>query len=932
MSIVHISISYADSTISQLEIDASGYADKALSGWKMAKKIYDRVQEKSKKNEPITMFDFADFLKSLNIPQSAIPVWESVQLRTPIIQEGIKGYATGFSVSAAVVFGNTPVTMRILVVDKGSKIEQGATTPPSRPSLETTSSKTQEAIAEENPLAIVPYDPAIAEARMREARENENKREGEANELLVKDDNPLAIVPYDPAIAQARMQEAQANENKGEASKEFTEEEKKQVQLDIGISASIEIPKGWKLSSVIPSIKGFDRVSLPYGRFIVSTFEYDDDLFATKVKEGLSIIAGLELVDSLKEVQDFLDSFKSSLVVEGMSDLFIQGQIPVDVTQASLKSVIPARIGIDFQKLYEQGKLSSPPAVKRFMAGNLEIELKGKDGSINGSMDAILVMASQEQPLTFRAGVGFRSNGASFFGEMDGMYDPAFGTTWLALGNFGMYIDIDYTVQGALIALGIPFSGIGFKGTMMFGSDHINRTMISLAAKMGVSSQSVPEILFAGKANRIELTQFIALLNKMVGRQVSEANLPTVIFSDLELYVSPKDITLGQDKYKQGMKASASMQFNDFKGYASIEISTDPAKKGSFKAIGAIDPIEKRNFRFVKGTTISIPGTEKYLGPFIIIDISPEKSFYQMSGVVELPAIKVKQEVTLNMNQRFIEGYFETVIFDAYKANLYLKTSNMPNEDFEARFNLQQDFMQSFKKNMLSWFDDQISNARKEYEIFDQRARDTRAKYEEVKKQITAKAEVDKRRIDVEIAVKRSKAREALKKRDAVIRECEEKAKSLKFWEKEFWQGVGKCFESVGRDAQALVKQLDKDASDLEKKLIDIRREAEHAIAGQMKLMAGALDLIAQEKILKEKVLHGLRKVSDAITILDITAAGGSVIGSKVTFSIKYAIDIGGKRTEYELIDQELSADKPFESLKNIGKSIIESIKSRVNQ
>lgn len=446
---------------------------------------------------------------------------------------------------------------------------------------------------------------------------------------------------------------------------------------NLGISAKIDLPKGWKFSDSFPKLTSLNKLRLPRSTFFVSTFDYTDPFSKAAIKKGLFFLSGVEFTGPAQK----LNLLKKIVTFEDIG-VFFYASIPEKITDAIFAIKIPARIGLDFEDMHKKGKLKKPSKLVRKIttAGltvavtpALPLKLKVKTG-------IMLWLTTQEKPLEFSGELELDIEEATVAGRMEEeMFDPAFGLSWLALGDFGLKVFLNYEI---LAATGLP-SGIAFHGKMGIGKA-VPKPTASVTALAKVTLEQIGEFLFDGHIEKINLTEFVHFLSKVVKKEIPLTKLPPIELIDLDLKLAVTNVKIKEKEYKAGIEVSGGLRVGDKKG--TVTVGFTPGEKKVWGK-GYLSNIETKYF------SLTGPGPDNKYGTKddgLIVDlmISSEMQYFKMAGKIAIPPLKLAAQAVVGFAKDRIQTDIRTTIGDIFtiKGILNINPTNLKDFKFEGTF------------------------------------------------------------------------------------------------------------------------------------------------------------------------------------------------------------------------------------------------------
>jgi hypothetical protein len=441
-------------------------------------------------------------------------------------------------------------------------------------------------------------------------------------------------------------------------------------------SILVSTPKGWVLKDLLPTYSNDKIGSLPMPgmNVIISDFDYTEPEYLLPIEKGLNIVARADLAAISDKLNKFIDmctqagkeskpGWKSGIIFDGYDRLFVHGVIKQDLARTRFSINIPLRLGVDFEELKKAGKIKKiPVGLRAIMTDDFVAQLK-TDLSFELGSGLRFRLAKQEDEIALRADVSLGVNDAAFKGKMKGILDPAF-VDWLALQDVGFEVNIDYKILPPLLALGIPITGFGIRGTMGIGKQE-NRSTISVGTAIALSATKIPDLIFDGRADVISLENFVQLINDIADQNISIKSLPQVMLTNAIFKVVPQDTYIADKKYEQGVEIGSNIRLGKFEGGLRVLIDAEDDR------VSGQGFLKELNLKYLK---ITGPGVDGIIGTaddgaHIKIDIPPRKGengLIEVVGSIEIPPLKIKEEVDIALGQYGGHAKFNTVIFKIF--------------------------------------------------------------------------------------------------------------------------------------------------------------------------------------------------------------------------------------------------------------------------
>jgi len=429
-------------------------------------------------------------------------------------------------------------------------------------------------------------------------------------------------------------------------------------------SVELQLPKGWKLQDMVPKMSKspIGKAPLPDGRFIFSTFDYTDE-DGYEISAGVTIAANLDLQDvaphlykAINKIRPKNSGFAKSVVFEGFDKIRLNTTIKKDILQSTFDLAVPLRIGVDFEQLHKEGVLKKKPSgIRRIETGNIVATFNPTQQEASYEQSIRIYPTTQQDPLKLRGQIEAKADLLTMKASMDGEWDPAI-TKWLAIKNPAFEFNMDFSLIGQLISMGIPvpFTGIKVRGGMGFGPKDA-RTNVELAAGLEISDDPRNlDFALVGEMDKVSLRQFADLFSRVSKKNIPLNKLPELRLEDIKLYVVPKDMKIADRSYEAGFALGGALQISKFKGGMNVQIDAEDRK---ISAEGYVEPFSIKNALRITGR-----GKDGKLGTkddraqlkFVFPPQKDMKGIFEMDGIIGIPALKIEQEATLNVDSDVI--------------------------------------------------------------------------------------------------------------------------------------------------------------------------------------------------------------------------------------------------------------------------------------
>jgi hypothetical protein len=358
------------------------------------------------------------------------------------------------------------------------------------------------------------------------------------------------------------------------------------------------LPKGAKPSDLMPKLSKLDFIEVESSGFIFSTYAYVEDESKIKVEPGITYKAAISLDTIIEKIRQAIDSkaqvdkneFKKSMSKFFVTDklaIYYSGYVSLTLDEIVGRMEIPLEFGLDFTALTRKkdgSKVFDDPLIRKITLSSIIAEVAIKKAELSGtlSLGVYVYPKTQEKPLEFQARGTIEQSGLKIGGLMKGSFDPAFGLDWLALGvaDFpaGIELFFDNIISPAFIAVcGVPLpAGFTIAGGLGMGKGQY-RTTAQGAISLELKTAGIPEFIFSGKVDQINLSRLIQLLASIGDKKlVIGDDIPQIVFKNMELTVAPFGGDILGVKYDAGIKAGAALQVGKFEAGGTLALGLTP--------------------------------------------------------------------------------------------------------------------------------------------------------------------------------------------------------------------------------------------------------------------------------------------------------------------------------------------------------------------
>lgn len=343
----------------------------------------------------------------------------------------------------------------------------------------------------------------------------------------------------------------------------------------------------------------------------------------------------------------------------------------MEVPAKSLKETeLAKQVGKEVKQLYPKKESRLATETTRFAK-----DVKGFGSTlaefikfnIEAEAGARIVLGTQEDPLrltllgSIRPAFDIKSSSLLLAANLKNMLE----LKWLALGDATIQFQWDAALMEVAAAVGIPFTGFGLKGKLDLGKPGDSRAHFDLAGGFSVSSSEVPDLLFSVEGSNIRFADllsyasYLAYKARILKSPVSLDRIPTMTFETVRGYASLGNMRIGDRTYHTGLGIQVEADFFNKKFGLGIDMDNH------FKLFG---------FGYMPRVDATIRGKELFKlygstdpnrGPRAQFEFDPEKlseGRFLVDGVLEIPSIRLKQDVEFEWNKWTLDTTFKTTL------------------------------------------------------------------------------------------------------------------------------------------------------------------------------------------------------------------------------------------------------------------------------
>ena len=332
-------------------------------------------------------------------------------------------------------------------------------------------------------------------------------------------------------------------------------------------SLAIELPDFYKLSTLLPQLKALDRLSLPKGKLILSTFEYTDlDMF--QIKPGLNFESQLDLSGPLEIFGNLMKKAnETKAIIVRAEPIRFGGIIHKDISRTELSGVIPIQLGVDFSAI---PKIPKPitSIFKEFTTDEFVFTMKPPPASplLSAEVGVRLILGTQDAPIRLSLRGSIEEGSFSLGSRMRNMLDLKI----IALGNAGIQLDFDSQVLPIALSMGIPFTGLGVYGQIDLGTAGDKRISLNVTRGARLTKNKGLQVVSEVEGKNIQFANLIYLFTKVlakakIGTEVPLDKIPSMTIHQVRGYFNTDDTYIAGKYYSAGFGLSLDAELFDKK-------------------------------------------------------------------------------------------------------------------------------------------------------------------------------------------------------------------------------------------------------------------------------------------------------------------------------------------------------------------------------
>jgi len=479
---------------------------------------------------------------------------------------------------------------------------------------------------------------------------------------------------------------------------------------------SVELPAGYKVGDLFPSLKKLNELSLPRVKLVFSTIDLVKGMRALIYKRievadfehvlilpGLNFIASLDLagpLDSLRRLKERAKHLDAIVIRD--EPIYLKGRIPYKVTDSYLSAIIPIRIGIDFTKIPGIPK-SVTDVFKELSTDDLALDLEFPF-KLTVEAGTRITLGTQKAPIRL-TGVG--AVGKKFF-SLGARMRNQLELKWLSMGDAGFQVDFDTAVMGAT---GLPFSGLGAYGKIQVGKAGPSRIAYETSAALQVKKDEIPGLLWHVEASNIRFEDIIELLItiarnlKRYKKPFPADRIPVMRINKLRGYLATETVVLARKVYRQGFGLTFDIDMFGQKVFLNINLIPEELE---LDGVGYLSNIELKTKKGKTVFSLTGPGLDQQYGTkddgpvaFCSFDAKhPGSGAFGLRGTMEIPPLGLKSKVEFIRSKFKMTADIENKIA-GFTTLLQCKVDPLQIKTMFIRIGFKKDFDQFLIKVML---------------------------------------------------------------------------------------------------------------------------------------------------------------------------------------------------------------------------------------
>ncbi len=437
----------------------------------------------------------------------------------------------------------------------------------------------------------------------------------------------------------------------------------------IRYSVAIELTDNYKISSMFPTFKKLDVLSLPKGQLIASTFKYVD-ASGYSIDKGFNFVASLDLDGPLRALGELRKKAKDfdAVAFDFEAPVYLQGVIS-STTSVKFKAVVPMRLGIDFTQVKNFPKQFSS-IIKKITTDDIEVgvSISPMEQKLTAQSGIQIILGHQKEPFRIQAfgGIDVTSGKINFGGKMPDMLELKF----IAIGDMKIELYLDPAVESILIFFGVPVSGIALGGRIDLGKKGKTRVSLSANGKLSLESKKLADFVMEVEGKNIQFAEIVSLLTKMAaksgikGAVIPASKLPVMTINRVYGKIAPWDTEIANEKIAAGFQLILDAQLFDTKFGLDVEIKH---KDLVFAGSGYMSEIV---FKSGRDTIFKLsgPGPDKKYGtpddgPIVACSFNAKKPLegsFKVATRLDVPPIGLRSRIDLEIANKKFKANFES--------------------------------------------------------------------------------------------------------------------------------------------------------------------------------------------------------------------------------------------------------------------------------
>lgn len=439
-------------------------------------------------------------------------------------------------------------------------------------------------------------------------------------------------------------------------------------------------PTNIKPSQIDSQLKPLDIFTLPDIRFVFATTKHKS-ADGVMVAHGLNLISLVDLKGPLALLGELRNKAKGldSIIVDFAAPVQLSGSMPTIPKSFTFGVIVPMRFGVDFQKIagIPQGFTDIIKKITTddfYLSVTYGIRKPSVHVFVQNGMQVTIGKNPEPYILQGFGNYNLVTQDISFGGKFPSMID----FDYFAVGDAGIELFMDSGARELLSAIGLPFTGIGLRGTIQLGKTTDKRAELRLATKVAFAVPGKPKpprpddesegildilddvtlsplvIAFDVAGKHIYISDLINMITANLVKAKILKPVPANIMPPIEFYkvrgkYAPTGVSVAGREIGAGFLLELDANLFDRRFNFFIDINP---KKGKLKGKGWTEPIILKDGN---KTIFSLTGSGKDQkfdtkddGPYVTCFFDPSsitKTAFNISTLLEIPPLALKNKV-----------------------------------------------------------------------------------------------------------------------------------------------------------------------------------------------------------------------------------------------------------------------------------------------